>query len=64
MKPEEKAREIINRMLNEAGWEIVKRDNYSPRMSAVAIEEGLLRGNLEADYLLFLNGKRMKMVIL
>lgn len=57
MTPEEKAREIINRMLNEAGWEIVKRDNYSPRMSAVAIEEGLLKGNLEADYLLFLNGK-------
>lgn len=57
MTPEEKAREIINRMLNEAGWEIVKRDDYSPGMSAVAIEEGLLRGNLEADYLLFLNGK-------
>jgi len=57
MTPEEKARKIINRMLNEAGWEIVKRDNYSPGMSAVAIEEGLLRGNLEADYLLFLNGK-------
>jgi type I restriction enzyme R subunit len=57
MKPEEKAREIINRMLNEAGWEIVKRDDYSPGISAVAIEEGLLKGNLEADYLLFLNGK-------
>ncbi|MDL2244407.1 DEAD/DEAH box helicase family protein [Parabacteroides sp. OttesenSCG-928-J18] len=57
MTPEEKAREIINRMLNEAGWEIVNRDNYSPGISAVAIEEGLLKGNLEADYLLFLNGK-------
>ncbi|MDL2326995.1 DEAD/DEAH box helicase family protein, partial [Bacteroidales bacterium OttesenSCG-928-A14] len=57
MTPEEKAREIINRMLNEAGWEIVKRDDYSPGISAVAIEEGLLKGNLEADYLLFLNGK-------
>lgn len=57
MTPEEKAREVINRMLNEAGWEIVDRDNYSPGVSAVAIEEGILRGNLEADYLLFLNGK-------
>ncbi|WP_300488908.1 type I restriction endonuclease subunit R [Flavobacterium sp.] len=57
MTPEGKAREIINRMLNESGWEIVNRDNYSPKLSAVAIEEGLLKGNLEADYLLFINGK-------
>ncbi len=57
MTPEQKAREIINRMLNESGWEIVNRDNYSPRLSAVAIEEGILKGNLEADYLLFINGK-------
>ena len=57
MTPEEKAREIINRMLNDAGWKIVDRDNYSPRISAVGIEEGLLKGNIEADYLLFLNGK-------
>ena len=57
MTPEEKTREIVNRMLNEAGWEIVDRNNYSPGMSAVAIEEGLLKGNLEADYLLFINGK-------
>lgn len=57
MTPEKKVREVINRMLNESGWEIVDRDNYSPEISAVAIEEGLLKGNLEADYLLFLNGK-------
>lgn len=57
MTPEQKAREIINRMLNESGWEIVNRDNYSPKLSAVAIEEGILKGNLEADYLLFINGK-------
>ncbi|WP_312394366.1 DEAD/DEAH box helicase family protein [Chryseobacterium sp.] len=57
MTPEQKAREIINRMLNDSGWEIVNRDNYSPRLSAVAIEEGILKGNLEADYLLFINGK-------
>ncbi len=57
MTPEEKVRKIINQKLNEAGWKIVNRDNYSPGISAVAIEESLLRGNLEADYLLFLNGK-------
>jgi type I restriction enzyme R subunit len=57
MTPEKKAREIINRMLNESGWEIVSRDNYSPNVSAVAIEEGILKGSLEADYLLFINGK-------
>lgn len=26
MTPKEKAREIINRMLNDAGWKIVDRD--------------------------------------
>lgn len=51
------AREIINRILNESGWKIVNRDNYSPKLSAVAIEEVMLKGNLEADYLLFINGK-------
>ena len=40
-------------LLKKAGWSIVPRDQYSPGVSAVAIEEGLLKGNLEADYLLF-----------
>lgn len=62
MTPEEKAREIINRMLNEAGWEIVDRENYSPGVSAVAIKEGILKGALEADYLLFLNGKAVGVI--
>ena len=44
-------------LLKKAGWSIVPRDQYSPGVSAVAIEEGLLKGNLEADYLLFLEGK-------
>ena len=30
MKPEEKARIIIDRMLNDAGWEVVDRNHYSP----------------------------------
>ena len=44
-------------LLKKAGGSIVPRDQYSPGVSAVAIEEGLLKGNLEADYLLFLEGK-------
>ena len=55
--PEELARKKIDIMLKKAGWDIVSRDKYSSGMSAVAIEEGLLKGNLEADYLLFLDGK-------
>lgn len=33
------------------------RTHYNPSISAVAIEEGLMQGNLESDYLLFINGK-------
>lgn len=44
-------------MLKKAGWSIVPREEYSPGISAAAIEEGILKGNLEADYLLFLEGK-------
>ena len=57
MEPEEKARVIIDRMFEEAGWKVVDRDKYAPNMTAVAIREGLMVGNREADYLLFLNGK-------
>ena len=55
--PEQKARQKIDRMLSDSGWQIVPRDQYTPAVSASAIEEGLLIGNLEADYLLFLDGK-------
>lgn len=57
MTPEQIAREKIDRMFAEAGWAVVDRDHYSPEISAVAVEEGLMKGNLEADYLLFINGK-------
>ena len=57
MTPEEKARQKIDLLLKDAGWQIVPRDEFSPALSAVAVEEGLLKGNLEADYLLFLDGK-------
>jgi type I restriction enzyme R subunit len=55
--PEQKARQKINKMFRASGWEVVPRSKYSPAVSAVAIEEGLLQGNLEADYLLFLGGR-------
>lgn len=57
MKPEEKARIKIDRMFADAGWAVVDRDHYAPNMTAVAIKEGLLKGYLEADYFLFINGK-------
>ena len=57
MTPEELARQKIDRMFSDAGWAVVDRDHFSPEDSAVAVEEGLMNGNLEADYLLFINGK-------
>jgi type I restriction enzyme R subunit len=40
----------------------VDRNDYSPSVSAVAVRESLLKGNLEADYLLFLNGKAIGVI--
>ncbi len=57
MTPEEKARAKIDQWFNDAGWQAINRDQYSPASTAVAIREGLLKGNLEADYFLFINGK-------
>ena len=57
MTPEEKARQKIDRMFADAGWDVIDREEYSAGMTAVAIREGLLKGNKEADYFLFLNGK-------
>ncbi len=57
MTPEEKARVKIDQWFNDAGWKVVNRDEYEPTITAVAIREGLLKGNLEADYFLFINGK-------
>ena len=56
MTPEEKARVKIDQMFVDAGWQVVDRDFYSPTITAAAIREGLLEGNREADYFLFLNG--------
>lgn len=57
MTPEEKARIKIDQWFADAGWKVVNREDYEPTGTAVAIREGLLKGNLEADYFLFINGK-------
>lgn len=57
MTPEEKARQKIDQWFTDAGWEVINRDDYEPTCTAAAIREGLLKGNLEADYFLFINGK-------
>ena len=57
MTPEEKARQKIDQWFTEAGWKVINREDYEPTCTAVAIREGLLKGNLESDYFLFINGK-------
>lgn len=56
MTPEEKARIKIDQMFEDAGWAVVDRDFYAPTLTAAAIREGLLSGNREADYFLFIGG--------
>lgn len=58
LSPEDRARVRIDRMLRAAGWDVQTRDSinlYDTR--GVAIREYLLKGGLEVDYLLFVNGK-------
>lgn len=57
MLPEEKARQWIDSKLADAGWQVINRDEYAPGMTAVAIREAPMKGHLEADYLLLINGK-------
>ncbi|MBP3902216.1 MAG: DEAD/DEAH box helicase family protein [Blautia sp.] len=61
MLPEERAREKIDKQLNNAGWDIVSRDEYVPR-SASAVKEALMQGNTESDYLLFVDDKAIAVV--
>ncbi len=57
MTPEEKARQKIDQWFADAGWRVINRDEFEADIYAMAVREGLLKGNLEADYLLYLNGK-------
>ena len=61
MLPEESAREKIDKQLTDAGWDIVSRNEYIPQ-STSAIKEGLMKGNTESDYLLFVDDKAIAVV--
>lgn len=61
MTPEEKARVKIDKQLNNAGWEIVSRQEYVPNYAS-AVKEGLMQGNKESDYLLFIDDKAIAVV--
>ena len=56
MLPEEQARVKIDKELNNANWDVVSRDEYVPN-NASAIKEALMDGNLESDYLFFIDNK-------
>ncbi len=55
--PEQKVRNKVDQWFETAGWKVIPRNQYDTSVSAVAVCEGLMEGHLEADYLLFLNGK-------
>ena len=61
MLPEEQARIVIDKQLTDAGWDIVSRDDYVP-YNALAVQEALMQGNKESDYLLFVDGKAIAVV--
>lgn len=56
MKPEEAARQKIDKLLNTAGWSVVGRNEYIPEHST-AVRESLMQGNKESDYLFFIDDK-------
>ena len=61
MLPEELARVKIDKQLNNAGWDIISRNEYLPN-STVAVKEALMKGNTESDYLLFVDGKAIAVI--
>ena len=61
MLPEEKARVKIDKQLNNAGWDIVDRQDYIPNY-AMAVKEALMQGGKESDYLLLLIIKPLRLL--
>lgn len=59
--PEQLARIKIDKQLNEAGWDIVSREEYIPN-HAQAVKEALMSGTTESDYLLFIDNKAIAVV--
>ncbi len=62
LKPEERARKKIDEQLRSLGWKVVTRSQYCADGYPVAVMEALLNNNLEADYLLFLEGKAIGVI--
>lgn len=57
MSPEEKARQIIDKQLEDAGWVIQDRKEFNPIASlGVAVREYPTSDNEEVDYALFIEG--------
>lgn len=61
MLPEELARIKIDKQLQDAGWEIVSRNDYVPN-TTTAVKEALMLGGTESDYLLFVEDKAIAVV--
>ncbi len=61
MTPEEMARVKIDKQLRNAGWDIVSRNEYIPGTTS-AVKEGLMKGNTESDYLLFIDNKAIAVI--
>ena len=62
MKPEEKARQQIDRLLKAAGWQVQNyRELYLSASLGVAVREFPLSEGF-ADYLLFVGGKAVGVV--
>lgn len=59
--PEQLARIKIDKQLDEAGWDIVSRQELVP-YNAQAVKEALMSGNTESDYLLFTDNKAIAVV--
>lgn len=55
MLPEEKARKRIDEFLDNAGWLVIPREEFTPD-HPTAVMEALMLGNTESDYLLFIDG--------
>lgn len=61
MLPEELARIKIDKQLNDAGWDIVPRDEFVYD-KPLAVKEALMKGSKESDYLLFIDGKAIAVI--
>ena len=63
MSPEEKARQIIDKQLEDAGWVIQDRKELNPIASlGVAVREYPTSDNEEVDYALFIEGKPVGLI--